>query len=458
MPVPKRVLAVTSAASPVVKRQLTVSCPDEEFEIVTVRGLPQAAKVLRQFPFQAIVLTEDLSEVELTWFQSDLNELAQFPAILCLATEASRDLPGRLEARGIPYSSLVALTSEALTTALDPSAGIDVCEGPEGNVWEDTLIGDSPAMRRVRETIRLVAARNCTVLISGETGTGKEVVARAIHLASRRANRAMVSVNCAAVPSTLLESEMFGHEKGAFTGAITRRAGRFEDAHKSTIFLDEIGDMPLELQAKILRVLQEREVQRIGGSQVSKIDVRVIAATNRELASEIKNGRFRHDLYFRLRVVPLHIPPLRERPEDIPVLVEHFLEETCRRENLAPKVILPDAMSHLSEQLWLGNVRELEHSIERAVALSGDRETLDLCDFSPYCDILPVESPGHSSMDLRDGIDLEQVIGRLERSIIQQALRLAQGNQSRAAQMLRLKRSTLVSKVKTFPVPLEAHA
>jgi transcriptional regulator with GAF, ATPase, and Fis domain len=169
--------------------------------------------------------------------------------------------------------------------------------------------------------------------------------------------------------------------------------GRFESAHKSTIFLDEIGDMPLELQAKILRVLQEREVQRIGGSDVSKIDVRVVAATNRDLATEIRNGHFRQDLYFRLRVVPLHIPPLRERREDIPPLVNHFLERTCQRENLPLKTVLPDAMSHLSEQPWLGNVRELEHAIERAIALSGDRETLDLCDFSPYCDLLPDGGP-----------------------------------------------------------------
>jgi transcriptional regulator with GAF, ATPase, and Fis domain len=343
-------------------------------------------------------------------------------------------------------------------TALDPSSSVPELGVSEENGWAETLIGNSPAMQRVRETIRLVAPRNCTVLITGETGTGKEVVARALHMASRRADHAMVSVNCAAVPSTLLESEMFGHEKGAFTGAIARRSGRFEDAHKSSIFLDEIGDMPMELQAKILRVLQEREVQRIGGSQVSKIDVRVIAATNRYLSTEIKGGRFRHDLFFRLRVVPLHIPALRERPEDIPVLVEHFLETTCRREGLAPRTITADALSHLAEQQWPGNVRELEHAIERAIALSGDRETLNLCDFSPYCDILPIETCGQSPVDFTSGLDFEQVIGRIERSIIQQALRLAHGNQSQAAQMLRLKRSTLVSKVKTFPISVEAVA
>jgi transcriptional regulator with GAF, ATPase, and Fis domain len=451
-------LVVSSAASPVLKGQVSVSRPHEEFEIVTVRGLPQAAKTLRQFAVQGVVLTEDLSEVELTWFHSDLNDLPERPAIFCLATEASRQLPGRLEAKGIPYRAIKTLSPEALLAALDPDKAASGSETSEEDGWEETLIGNSAAMHRVRQTIRLVAPRHCTVLITGETGTGKEVVAQALHLASRRGDRAMVSVNCAAVPSTLLESEMFGHEKGAFTGALARRVGRFESAHKSTIFLDEIGDMPLELQAKILRVIQEREVQRIGGSDVSKIDVRVVAATNRDLATEIRNGHFRQDLYFRLRVVPLHIPPLRERPEDIPPLVNHFLERNCRRESLPLKTLLPDAMSHLSEQPWLGNVRELEHAIERAIALSGDRETLDLCDFAPYCDLLPGEAHGAWLIDPANGMDFEQVIGRLERSIIQQALRLTQGNQSHAAQMLRLKRSTLVSKVKTFPTPVVANA
>lgn len=458
MLVQKRLLVVNSAASPALKSQLLVSRTGEEFEIVPVKGLPQATRALRQYAVQAVILTEDLSEVELTWFHGVLNDLPECPPILCLAAEASRQLPGRLESKGIPYRGIKVLSAEALESALGPNSAAPPSETSEESGWEATLIGDSPAMRRVREMIRLAAPRNCTVLISGETGTGKEVVAQALHLASRRADRAMVSVNCAAVPSTLLESEMFGHEKGAFTGAVTRRVGRFESAHKSTIFLDEIGDMPLELQAKILRVLQEREVQRIGGSETSKIDVRVVAATNRDLATEIRNGHFRQDLYFRLRVVPLHIPPLRERREDIPPLVNHFLERTCQRENLPLKTVLPDAISHLSEQPWLGNVRELEHAIERAIALSGDRETLDLFDFAPYCDLLPEEAHSAWLIDPANGLDFEQVIGRLERSIIQQALRLTQGNQSHAAQMLRLKRSTLVSKVKTFPAPVVANA
>lgn len=451
MLVHKRLLVIHSAASSSLSGQVPLSLPRDEFEIVTVRGLPHASRTLRQSAFQAVILTEDLGDVELTWFDADLNDLPERPAILCLQTDASRQLPGRLEAKGISYRSIKTLSPEALLAVLDTDRAAEASETTEEGGWAEALIGGSAAMHRVRETIRLVAPRNCTVLISGETGTGKEVVAQALHRASRRADRAMISVNCAAVPSTLLESEMFGHEKGSFTGALARRIGRFESAHKSTIFLDEIGDMPLELQAKILRVLQEREVQRIGGSDVSKIDVRVVAATNRDLAKEIRNERFRQDLYFRLRVVPLHIPPLRERREDIPPLVSHFLEKNCKRENLPLKAVLPDAMSHLSEQPWMGNVRELEHAIERAIALSGDRETLDLCDFAPYCDLLPEEAPSSWLLDPVSGMDLQQVVDRLERSIIQQALRLTQGNQSHAAQMLRLKRSTLVSKVKTFP-------
>jgi transcriptional regulator with GAF, ATPase, and Fis domain len=243
---------------------------------------------------------------------------------------------------------------------------------------------------------------------------------------------------------------MFGHARGAFTGAVAQRIGCFEQAHQSTIFLDEIGDIALELQAKILRVLQEKEIQKVGSSAPMKVDVRVLAATNRDLREEMEAGRFRHDLFFRLRVVPLHIPPLRERAEDIPPLVDHFLEKICRREGIARKRVEPGVVAHLAEQPWPGNVRELEHAIERAIAMTGDREVLDLWDFPPFCEVVPLRPPALVAEDANETIDLEQTIAKLEKALIGRALQRSRGNKARAAQMLGLKRSTLVSKVRAF--------
>ncbi len=214
--------------------------------------------------------------------------------------------------------------------------------------WRRLLVGESRPMKTIENIIRMIAPRRATVLITGETGTGKEVAARAIHAASGRGHLPMVAVNCNALPATLLEAELFGHVKGAFTGAITQRAGRFEQAHHSTLFLDEIGDMPLDLQAKLLRVIQERELQRLGSSETLKLDVRVIAASNADLAERVQEGAFREDLFYRLNVVPLQMPALRERPGDIPLLVHHFVEKICRNEAIPPKRITGDAIERLS--------------------------------------------------------------------------------------------------------------
>jgi DNA-binding NtrC family response regulator len=319
--------------------------------------------------------------------------------------------------------------------------------------WRRLLIGESRAMRQVVETIRLVARRRCTVLITGDTGTGKEVVARAIHMASGRGHLPMVAVNCSAIPETLLEAELFGHVKGAFTGAIHHRIGRFEQAHRSTLFLDEIGDMPLDLQAKLLRVLQERELQRLGSSEVIPVDVRVLAASNADLQERIRQGRFREDLYYRLNVVPIHLPPLAERASDIPLLVAHFLEKVCSREDIPPKRISAEAMERLATYSWPGNVRQLENAVEMAVILSGERELLVPSDF-------PLPSPAQwkalnatslPSIRLPDeGMDFEATIARIERSLLEQALRRSNGNKKQAAELLRLKRTTFTAKLKSL--------
>jgi formate hydrogenlyase transcriptional activator len=234
----------------------------------------------------------------------------------------------------------------------------------------EQIIGKSAALESVLEQVEQVASTDSTVLIQGETGTGKELIARAVHESSLRFGRPFIKLNCAAIPFDLLESELFGHEKGAFTGAIAQKVGRFELADKGTLFLDEVGDIPAGLQPKLLRVLQEQEFERLGGTRTHQVDVRLVAATNRNLAEMVKRNEFRSDLYYRLNVFPIPLPPLRERREDIPALVEHFVEIYCRRMGKHIEHILPDTMSALSSYLWPGNIRELQNFIERSVIVT----------------------------------------------------------------------------------------
>lgn len=321
--------------------------------------------------------------------------------------------------------------------------------------WRRTLVGNCRAIESLAEAISLIAERRSTILITGETGTGKEVVARAIHEASGRKGQ-LVSLNCTALPETLLEAELFGHTKGAFTGAQQARAGRFEAANKGSIFLDEIGDMPLDLQAKLLRVLQEREIQRLGSSETIPIDVRVIAATNVDLLSKVEDGRFREDLYFRLNVVPIHLPPLRERPGDLPLLARHFVEKICKVEDLPLKRLSRSALERLEQHHWPGNIRELENTIERAIALSGRRTDLIPEDFLLPVNIRKSAQPLTELSTLtipESGLDFEEIIAGIERNMIEQALRRTNGNKSAAAELLRLKRTTLGAKMRTLGTP-----
>lgn len=324
------------------------------------------------------------------------------------------------------------------------------------STWRTALVGRSRAMFAVCNLVELVGHRRCTVLVTGETGTGKEMVARAIHQAGQRSQKPWVAVNCSALPDSLLEAELFGHTKGAFTGAVGARTGRFEEAHQGTIFLDEIGDMPLDLQAKLLRVLQEREIQRIGSSQTIQVDVRVVAATNVDLAQRVREGKFREDLFYRLNVVPISIPPLRERMSDVPLLAQTFVEKTCRYEGIPRKRILQEAMHHLCTYHWPGNVRQLENVMEMAVVLSGEREVLLPGDFR-----LPSRSSGPENPAMLaahgeaprlpdDGLDFEATVSALERALLMQALDRSKGNKRAAAELLRLKRTTLTAKIKSL--------
>ena len=306
------------------------------------------------------------------------------------------------------------------------------------------LIGRSRAMVNLLETVAQVAPSEATVLITGESGTGKEMIAGAIHFNSPRKDGPFVKINCAAITETLLESELFGHEKGAFTGADRRKEGKFRQADGGTLFLDEVSEMPLAMQVKLLRILQEREVTRVGGSDVIKVDVRVLAATSGDLIAEIQAGRFREDLYYRLNVVTLHVPPLRERREDIPLLAQHFLEVFSTKNRKAVKGFTPQAMDRLLRHDWPGNIRELMNTIERAIVLARSEyldETLVLPAFRE-----PGGNYGPNGGDVQEAGSLEEV----ERATILRTLEQAGGNKSEAARRLRITRRTLHQKLKKY--------
>jgi Nif-specific regulatory protein len=291
-----------------------------------------------------------------------------------------------------------------------------------------SIIGTSNSMRELYGMLSRVAPTEATVLITGESGTGKEIVAAELHRLSKRTGQALVKINCAALPESIIESELFGHEKGAFTGALSQRKGRFELADRGTIFLDEIGDLPLQIQVKLLRVLQERELERVGGSATIKVDVRLIAATNRNLESEVKAGRFREDLFYRLNVFPLHIPPLRERKSDLILLADHFAEKYAEKNGKLIKRISTPALDLLTSYSWPGNVRELENCMERAVILSTDMVI--------HSYNLPPSLQSAASTNTGSTTTLEAALSRLEKELIVEALKFCDGNMAAAARHL----------------------
>lgn len=316
------------------------------------------------------------------------------------------------------------------------------------------IIGRSERMRELFELLETVAGTSSTVLVSGETGTGKELAARAIHHNSSRRNGRFVALNCSAIPETLLEAELFGHVRGAFTGAVGNRQGRLEQAHRGTLFLDEVGTMSPALQAKLLRVLQEREFERVGDSHTVKIDVRVIGATHSDLARMVAEGTFREDLYYRLNVIPIVIPPLRERREDIPLLVQHFLERLCQDLGRPPVTVSQEAVRRLMAYTWPGNVRQLENAIERALAFSRGRAQLDVADLAPEIQNLPAATDPSDVWFPDEGIDFDRYVEAVERSLIRRSLERTRGNKRQAARLLNLKRTTLIEKLKRFDPPV----
>jgi transcriptional regulator with PAS, ATPase and Fis domain len=315
------------------------------------------------------------------------------------------------------------------------------------------LAGRSEPMMQIFKTIEKVAKSDSTVIVYGESGTGKELVARAIHANSDRRNGSIVAVNCGAIPEELLESELFGHEKGAFTGAIRSRAGRFELAQGGTIFLDEIGDMSPSLQVKLLRVIQEKTFERVGGVKTIKADVRIISATNQDLEKAVEEKRFRDDLFYRVNVIPIHIPPLRERKEEIPVLLHHFLEKfnKCSHGNVTG--ISPEAMQFFLDYPWPGNVRELQNLVERIVVIkeTGEVGVDDLPEKMRRSAKAEKEvSPANGGIFPDEGIDLNRTVEEFEKDLLCRALEKASGVKSNAARLLGINRTTLVEKIKRF--------
>jgi nitrogen regulation protein NR(I) len=363
------------------------------------------------------------------------------------------------------------LVERALEVSRMMTRMVSYPEAKDGGALGEAIVGSSAAMQEIYKMIGQVAPTNVTVLLRGESGTGKELVARAIYQHSARSDKPFLPVNCAAIPETLLESELFGHEKGAFTGALTRRIGKFEQCNGGTLFLDEIGDMTPATQAKILRVLQEQKFERLGGGETLRTDVRLIVATNRDLEKAIQEGHFRQDLYYRLKVVSIHLPPLRERKEDIPELVRYFLQRYAPEINRQVVAISPKALERLIRYRWPGNVRELQNAIQRALVIAkgntllpedfsldglmGDEEGKgSVGDFESRLETL-MEPLFRELSRYSKEVQSPDLMGLIEKMLIKRALRETQGNQVQAALLLGMSRNTLRSKIERFRIKKE---
>ena len=438
------------------------------YEVSAVKDGTAAVGAFETEPFDLVFLDIRMPGVDGLTALGRLREIRADACVIVMTAHGTMDTAIQAMQRGAydylakPFDldEVLLLTERALTARRLTQEVMRLKSGLQ-DVWEfGAIIGRHPRMQEVYKTIGRVAASDVTVLLRGESGTGKELVASAIHHYSRRAGRPFVAVSCAAIPATLLESEMFGHERGAFTDAKERRLGKLELAHGGTLYLDEIGDMPVELQTKLLRALQERTIERVGGQDPIRIDVRVLAATNRDLEVLMKDGRFREDLYYRLNVVSINLPPLRERRRDVPLLIEHLLAKHAGE--LGERGLAPDALDRLVGYDWPGNVRELENVIQRAMVMASSGiilpEHLPIGPVSAAASVT-VDAPleevierkliecvrglrEHASANLYD-----LMIGLVEKPLLRAVLRETAGNQVRAAQILGINRNTLRKKL-----------
>ncbi len=348
------------------------------------------------------------------------------------------------------FEKLKVLVAKAIEKSQLVAENLYLRQQLRGKYKFDNIIGNSPAIQPVFTRMEKILVTDSTVLILGESGTGKELVARAIHYNGLRKDKPFIAINCGAIPAELLESELFGHMRGSFTGAVADKPGKFELANKGTIFLDEIGTMPLQLQMKLLRVLQEQELERVGSTSRTKLDVRVISATNADLEERVRRNDFREDLYYRLNVIPIHLPPLRERREDIPLLAKHFLKKICTEMRRPVLEITQAAVKAMEGYKWPGNVREMENVIERAVALT-DSEVIDIQDLPSQISGVTQKSSFLPTFQIPDeGLDLTNEVALIERALIKQAMDKSSNIKARAASLLNINRTTLVEKMKRY--------
>jgi two-component system response regulator PilR (NtrC family) len=426
---------------------------DRGFEVVEAGSGEEALELLDRFAFDLLVTDLRLPGMDGTQVIDAARQ--RYPAIVAIVITGYGTVRDAVEAikkgawdfitKPFHFDELMHVLQTSMERGRLRSENAYLRSQLEERYQFEGIVGRSRAMQPLFSVLETVARTSSTVLITGETGTGKEVIAKAIHHNSPRKAHRFVAINCGAIPETLLESELFGHEKGAFTGAVSMKQGRFEVANKGTLFLDEIGTMSLSLQTKLLRALQERAFERIGGHQTIKVDVRVIAATNAALPKMIAEGTFREDLYYRLNVIPVALPPLRDRREDIPLLVAHFLKKFAPE---SPPQVSQGAMRGLMAYSWPGNVRELENAVERAVTLSGGRKEINVQDLLEEMREAPPPT-ATPYVDLPDdGLDLNAYLSSLEKDLIKRALERTLGNRNKASEILKIKRTTLVEKMK----------
>ncbi len=424
------------------------------YEVVEADSGEKALDLLEQFAFDTIIT--DLRMPGIDGGRVIESAVERYPGIIAIvitgygtikdAVDAIKRGAADFIAKPFQFDELIHVLQKALEQRRLTSENAYLRSQLEERYHQfGGILGKSRPMEDLFNLLEKVARSTSTILIAGETGTGKEVVARAIHHNSLRRAHRFVALNCSAIPETLLEAELFGHVRGAFTGAVGARQGRFEQAHKGTLFLDEVGTMSPALQVKLLRALQEREFERIGDNQTIKVDVRVIAATNSDLARLVAEGTFREDLYYRLNVISIQLPPLRDRRDDIPLLVQHFLTKFSPT---APVHASQSAIRALMAYDWPGNVRQLENAMERAIALCAGRAEIDVADLPPELQQAPDASRPQYVEFPEDGLDLPRYLATIERDLIQRALDRTHGNRNRAADLLRIKRTTLVEKLK----------
>ena len=438
---------------PALRALMAERLTDHGFDVVEAESGERALELLHQFAFDVVIT--DLRMPGMDGTQVIESARQRYPGIIAIVITGYGTVKDAVEAikRGasdfitkpFQFDELSHVLKKALEQRRLTSENAYLRSQLEERYQFGGILGRSRPMQSLFQLLETVARANSTILITGETGTGKEVVARAVHHNSPRRAHRFVALNCSAIPETLLEAELFGHVRGAFTGAVGARQGRFEQAHKGTLFLDEVGTMSAALQMKLLRALQEREFERVGDNQTIKVDVRVIAATNSELAKMVSDGLFREDLYYRLKVINVQLPPLRDRREDIPVLVKHFLQRFGAGIEMH---LSQGAMRALMAYTWPGNVRQLENAVERAVALCSGRPEIDVSDLPPELYSPPTVATRPFVEFPDEGLDLPGYLATIERDLIRLSLERTRGNRNKAAELLRIKRTTLVEKLK----------